>query len=183
MQAQSDDLNQLMRAALMGDAPSYRRALTLLAALLRAPVRAGLARYGRGPESVEDIVQETLLAIHLKRATWDTSLPVEPWARAIAKYKMIDFLRRKGERRHLDISDFAETLPEPAAESAETALASRLAIARLPSRDRDIVESMAINGASARETGERLGLSEGAVRVALHRALKSLAVMCRSVSP
>lgn len=171
-----------MQAALAGDAAAYRRALTLLTPLLRSSVRAGLARCGRGPDAVEDIVQETLLAVHLKRATWDPAQPVAPWARAIAKYKMIDFLRRKGERVHLDIADFAETLPELEAASSDAVMASRRAMERLPVRDRDIVESIAIGGASARETGERLGLSEGAVRVALHRALKSMAVMCRSTA-
>jgi RNA polymerase sigma-70 factor, ECF subfamily len=176
-----DELNRTMRAGLNGDAAAYRRALHQLTPILRAAVRSGLARYGRGPEAVEDIVQETLLAIHLKRATWDQSQPVEPWARAIAKYKAIDFLRRRVERQHLDIADFADTLAQPDTQSSDAAFASRIAIARLPARDRDIVESMAIQGASAREMGDRLGLSEGAVRVALHRALKSLAVLCRSV--
>lgn len=171
-----------MRAALTGDAAAYRRALNLLTPVLRASVRAGLARCGRGPDAVEDIVQETLLAVHLKRATWDPTQPVAPWARAIAKYKMIDFLRRRGERAHVDIADLAETLPEPEDPSTDAAFASRRAMQRLPARDREIVESIAIQGASARETGDRLGLSEGAVRVALHRALKSLAVLCRSTA-
>lgn len=175
------DLNASMRAGVAGDAAAYRRALTLVTPLLRALVRSGLARYGRGPSEIEDIVQEALLAIHLKRATWDMSQPVEPWARAIAKYKMIDFLRRKGQNGHIDIADVADTLPAPETASSDMVFASRRAMARLPARDRDIVESIAIQGASARETGDRLGLSEGAVRVALHRALKSLAVLCRSV--
>jgi RNA polymerase sigma-70 factor (ECF subfamily) len=178
-----DELNGLMRAGLMGDAAAYRRALSLLAPMLRAPVRATLARYGRGPDAVEDVVQETLLAIHLKRATWDPAQPVGPWARAIAKYKTIDFLRRRNERLHADIADFAETLPSQDGAPAEGVFVAQMAMARLPSRDRDIVESIAIQGASARETGERLGLSEGAVRVALHRALKALAVLCRSAVP
>jgi RNA polymerase sigma-70 factor (ECF subfamily) len=183
VQTSLDELDRSMRASLSGDMTAYRRALTLLTPVLRASVRAGLARCGRGPDAVEDIVQETLLAVHLKRATWDPAQPVAPWARAIAKYKMIDFLRRRGERAHIDIADLAETLPEPEDASSDAILASRMAMARLPARDRDIVESMAIEGASARETGDRLGLSEGAVRVALHRALKSLALLCRNSVP
>lgn len=169
-----------MRASLNGDAAAYRRALSLLAPLLRSSIRAGLARCGRGPEAAEDIVQEALLAIHLKRATWDPAQPVEPWARAIARYKMIDFLRRKGERAHVDIMDLSETLAGPETADTGEAFSARAMVERLPQRDRAIVESMKIQGASARETGLQLGISEGAVRVALHRALKSLAAMCRS---
>jgi RNA polymerase sigma-70 factor (ECF subfamily) len=169
-----------MRAGLAGNAGAYRQALSMLAPRLRSAARAGLARCGRGPDAAEDIVQETLLAIHLKRGTWDPSQPVMPWARAIARYKTIDFLRRKGERVHDDIDDVAEVLAAPETDSSAEAQTARAMMVRLPARDRDIVESMAVEGASARETGARLGMSEGAVRVALHRALKSLAVLCRS---
>jgi RNA polymerase sigma-70 factor, ECF subfamily len=181
VQTPLDELDRSMRAALMGDAAAYRRALNLLTPLLRATVRAGLARCGRGPDAVEDIVQESLLAVHVKRATWDPAQPVAPWARAIAKYKLIDFLRRKGERAHVDIAEMADTLPEPEAPAADGVFAAQMAMTRLAPRDREIVESIAIQGSSARETGDRLGLSEGAVRVALHRALKSLAILCRSI--
>lgn len=179
MQAPNGDLTALMRSGLAGDATAYRRALTMLTPLLRASVRAGLTRCGRSGDAAEDIVQETLMAIHLKRATWDPDQPVEPWARAIARFKMIDFLRRRGERVHADIADFSEVLAEPEDANAESAMVARTMMTRLPQRDREIVESMAIDGASARETGDKLGMSEGAVRVALHRALKSLAALCR----
>lgn len=169
-----------MRSGLAGDAAAYRRALTLLSPLLRSSVRAALSRCGRGLDAAEDIVQESLLAIHLKRATWDPGQPVEPWARAIARYKMIDHLRRRGERVHVDIADFAETIAGPEDANAESLGMARAMMALLPPRDRDIVESMAIQGASARETGEKLGMNEGAVRVALHRALKALAALNRS---
>jgi RNA polymerase sigma-70 factor (ECF subfamily) len=169
-----------MRAGLNGDAAAYRRALTLLAPLLRRGVRSALARCGRSGDAAEDIVQETLLAIHLKRGTWDAAQPLEPWAHAIARYKMIDFMRRKGERVHADIADFAETLPDYSSSGGEQAMSIQTMLGQLPARDRDIVESMTVQGATARETGERLGLNEGAVRVALHRALKSLAAMVRT---
>jgi RNA polymerase sigma-70 factor (ECF subfamily) len=154
--------------------------LALLTPSLRSGVKAALARCGRSGAAAEDIVQETLLAIHLKRATWDPAQPVEPWARAIARYKTIDFLRRRGERVHADIADFAETLPDHGSGGEDQAISIQTMLARLAPRDRDIVESMTVEGASARDTGARLGMNEGAVRVALHRALKSLAALARS---
>lgn len=167
-----------MRAGNSGDAAAYRLLLQLLAGRLRISVRSALARVGRGAEEVEEIVQETLLAIHLKRHTWDDRLPLEPWARGIARYKTIDALRRRGFADHKPIEDFAELLAAPEADGVGT-LATRDLLARLPERDRLIVQAVSIEGRSAKEAGVPLGMTEGAVRVALHRALKTLAAAAR----
>src|SRR4051812_43936867 len=105
-----------MRAAMNGDTTAYDRLLSDLALALRAGARRGLARAGRPAEDAEDVVQETLLAIHLKRHTWDPSLPFGPWVRAIARNKLIDALRRRGHRFHVPIEDFEETLASDAEE-------------------------------------------------------------------
>jgi RNA polymerase sigma-70 factor, ECF subfamily len=175
----SQDLAALMRSARGGDDEAYRRLLRHLALWLRVVARRGLARAGRGVEDCEDIVQDTLLAMHLKRDTWDDSQPLEPWLRAIAHHKMVDHLRRRGFREHLDIADYAESLAafQPAEESASAD--ARQMLQALPERQRTIVEAISIEGHSARDVGQRLGMSEGAVRVALHRALKILAVAYR----
>jgi RNA polymerase sigma-70 factor, ECF subfamily len=175
MQEHPEDLSTLMRAANRGDASAYRRLLDALASSLRAGARRGLARAGRGPEDAEDIVQETLLAIHLKRHTWDESQPLEPWVRAIAHHKLVDGLRRRGFRQHLPIEDYEEILSVPAEPVALSAVECAELLSRLPGRQRQIVQAISIEGRSAREVGDRLGMTEGAVRVALHRALKGLA--------
>jgi RNA polymerase sigma-70 factor (ECF subfamily) len=142
--------------------------------------RRGLARSKLGGDDVEDVVQETLLAQHLKRSTWDERQPFGPWAYAIARNKLIDNLRRRGRHVHLAIDDIGEL---PASDTPATELngidAERV-IARLNGREREIVVAMSIEGASARQVGERLGMTEGAVRVALHRALRSLAKAFRT---
>lgn len=174
-----EDLTQLMQAANRGDAAAYRRLLDRLAPWLRGIVRRSLAQMNRGPEEAEDIVQETLIAIHLKRQTWDERQPLEPWARAIAHHKLVDALRRRGMREHVDIDDVAEVLgtPAPQEEAAGGDLARLLAT--LGERQRRVVEAIAIEGRSAREVAVELGASEVAVRVALHRALKALAAAYR----
>ena len=68
---------------------------------LRALVRKGLTRAGRSVDDCEDIVQEALLAVHLKRHTWDHSQPLEPWVRAIAGYKLVEHLRRRCNTVHV----------------------------------------------------------------------------------
>lgn len=177
------ELSQLMRAAIAGDAGAYREVLERLAGVLRAVIRRGLVRAGRGSGDAEDVVQEALLAIHLKRHTWDETQALEPWARAIAHHKLVDHLRRKGFRLHLDIADYAEVLPAPPTGPSEAASDLSALLTHLPPAQRSIVEAMSIEGRSARETGDRLGMSEGAVRVALHRALKKLAAIYRQETP
>lgn len=170
----------LMRAALRGDTGSYRRLLEQLAPVLRGLARRGLAMHRLGPDDAEDVVQETLLALHLKRHTWNEAQPLIPWVRAIARNKLVDNLRRRGREAHLPIEDFSEVLvgdPEPAAMNGADA---RTMIEKLKGRDRDIVVAISIEGASARQVAERLDMTEGAVRVALHRALRSLAKSFRT---
>lgn len=169
-----------MRAASTGDAGAYRRLLLSLAPFLRSVVRGRASAYGFGSADVEDVVQETLLAIHLKRGVWDDGQPVGPWVAAIARNKLIDALRRRGRRISLPIEDFADALP---AEEKEDGLSRREAerlLSVLKGRQHDVVKSVSIDGADIGETAERFGMSEGAVRVALHRGLAALSLAYRS---
>jgi RNA polymerase sigma-70 factor (ECF subfamily) len=175
-----EHLAQMMRAANRGDTEAYRAVLRSLAPMLRGLAKRGFARYGLGPEEVEDIVQETLLALHLKRHTWDERQPLLPWVRAIARNKLFDSLRRRGRHKEVPIDDFAPALALHAEPAASAALDAGRMLATLSARQRDIVRAISIEGASAAEVGRRLGMTEGAVRVALHRALRSLAAAFRS---
>jgi RNA polymerase sigma-70 factor (ECF subfamily) len=178
-----DDPASLMRAANAGDTGAYRRVLQALVPLIRGHVRRGLARCGRGQDDGEDIVQETLLAVHLKRHTWDESLPLEPWVRAIATYKLIDHVRRTGRMIPVDLDDVAEVVADDTIPAPDRDIDRRQVIASLPQRDRHIVQAMAVEGRSAREVASDLDMTEGAVRVALHRALKALAERLRRTTP
>ena len=164
----------LMRSAIAGDAAAYHRLLASIAPVLRAITQRALARAGQPVDLGEDIVQEVLLAVHLKRHTWDPEAPFGPWLFAIARNKLIDALRRRGRRIFVDIDDFAETLAgEPA---PETASAGEVAahLQTLPERQRDVLQSIAVESASIKDTARKFSMSEGAVRVALHRGLASL---------
>jgi RNA polymerase sigma-70 factor, ECF subfamily len=179
----SDDLSALMRATRCGDDEAYRQLLGRVVVWLRSVARRGLVRAGRGVEDSEDIVQETLLAMHLKRDSWDDTQPLEPWLRAIAHHKLVDHLRRRGFRDHVDIDDHAGRLVAPQVEETGASADAWQMLSSLPERQRYIVEAISIEGCSARDVGVRLGLSEGAVRVALHRALKALAAAYRKERP
>lgn len=174
-----NDLSALMRSARQGDDEAYRRLLDAVAAWLRVVVRRSLASAGRGAADCEDIVQETLLAVHLKRDTWDEARPLAPWIRAIARHKLADYLRRRGFTDHVDIDDHSDA-PELAVDvDTASAMDSRQMLASLPERQRRIVQEISLEGRRAAEVARGLGMTEGAVRVTLHRALKTLAVFYR----
>jgi RNA polymerase sigma-70 factor (ECF subfamily) len=169
-----DEWSRLMRLALDGDEIAYRTLLIELSPHVRETARRGLARSNRGLAELEDIVQETLLAVHLKRATWDRSMLFMPWLNAVTRHKVIDFLRRVGTRGEVEIDDLAETIAAPEVDG-DRQLDTQRMLAALDGRQRRIVEQVSLAGRSAAEVGGQMGMSEGAVRVALHRALKQLA--------
>lgn len=167
----------LLRAANAGDAPAYERFLTLLAPALRSFVRRALARTA-APDAdadAEDIVQEILLAVHLKRRTWIETAPVAPWVFTIARHKVIDFLRRRGRRIHLPLEDFSESLAVEMEEPSLIGADIDRHLDSLSAVQRKVVRSIAVSGASIAETAADLSMSPGAVRVALHRGLAALA--------
>jgi RNA polymerase sigma-70 factor (ECF subfamily) len=135
---------------------------------------------GAPEDEVEDLVQEVLLTIHLKRGTWDQSRPIGPWVAAIARNRLIDVLRRRGRHITVPIEDVADSLQ---AEDATPELSTREVdslLGHLKPQQREVVRSISLNDSSIRETADRLHMTESAVRVTLHRALKALAVFYRS---
>jgi len=165
----------LMRASMAGDVDAYRTLLRQLAPMLRAVARRGLAPAGMADTDAEDVVQETLLAIHLKRQTWDQNAPFGPWLRAIARHKIIDALRRRGRRATVLLDDFPDLLMDssPAPDLAAENVGRHLEM--LPKGQQAVVRAIAVEGASIADAAARLSMSKGAVRVALHRGLASLA--------
>lgn len=169
-----------MRAGIAGDAAAYRKFLTAAAPFLRGIAQRRCAQLGASAADAEDVVQDVLLAIHLKRGTWDPQRPIGPWLSAIVRNKVIDVFRRRRQQISIPIDDVIDTLQaEQVAESTDMRTVERM-LSQLKERQRQIVTSISLEGASIRQTAEKLDLSEGAVRVALHRALKSLAALYRN---
>lgn len=166
-------LDELLRAANHGDQRAYGEFLRAVSPLIRGIARSRGS--GLGPDACEDIVQETLLAIHQKRHTWREDMAVRPWLYAIVRYKVVDAFRARGRRVQVPIEDFAELLAaEPGPEPTERQDAERV-IAQLDPRSARIVRAIGLEGSSIAETSAALGMTETAVRVALHRGLKRLA--------
>ena len=167
--------SQLMRAAINGDQGAYQRFLTEASRALRAMVRRGLGSTEISGSDAEDVVQEVILAIHMKRHTWDQTKPIGPWIVAITRNKMIDEIRRRGRRTEVPIDGLLDILEAPGHDDASNSYDAGRILEGLSGKARDIVKSIAIDGYSTREVAERLGMSEVAVRVQLHRSLKALA--------
>jgi RNA polymerase sigma-70 factor (ECF subfamily) len=142
-------------------------------------VRAGLPA-----GEAEDAVQETLLAIHLKRHTWDVSQPLTPWVAAIARNKIIDGARRKGRRAETDIADFENILSTPPEtdnfeREQEKQDALRL-LEQLSEKQRAAIEAVSLRGESLRDAAQKLGMTEVNLRVTIHRGLKAMAALYRN---
>jgi RNA polymerase sigma factor (sigma-70 family) len=166
-------------AARRGDGQAYARFLRDIVPVIRGIVRAKAGGLGGAVE--EDIVQDVLLAIHDKRHTWREDEPVQPWLYAITRYKVVDAFRRRGRSASVPIEDMADTLPAPEeADPTERADAMRV-IGRLEPASAELVLAIVRQGASIRDLAQRFGITEGAVRVRLHRATRRLGQLRRTM--
>lgn len=162
---------RLMIASQAGDTRAY--------ALLLTEVQRWLERYFRrrvAPAQLDDLVQEVLLALHAKRATWDETRAFLPWLAAIARYRWVDHLRRvyRSGEDALDDHDAAE-------DSDEEAVMARVSLDRLfvhlPQGQCDAIELVKIKGLSVTEAAERSGQSESLIKVNIHRGLRKLSAL------
>ena len=171
-------LSGLMRAVQNGDGAAYARLLDEVASLLRNTIRS--RNRALQPADVEDLVQDVLLSLHAVRATYDPKRPFLPWLFGIAHNRMVDGARRYARRAAHETS--VEHLPEvpvtfsvdPAKEEYGDAEALRRAIVSLPPAQREAVEMLKIRELTLKEASAASGVSIAALKVSVHRAIKSL---------
>ena len=175
-------LKPLWLRAQAGDSIAYRQCLEMLACRLRAYLRR---RLSASPDDVEDLVQETLLALHLQRGTHDPTLPVSAWAVAIARHKLVDLWRRRGRREalHDAIDDVDEFLLAGDSEDSTAKRDLTVLLDALPDAQRQAIVLTKIDGLSVAEAATRTGSSESAIKVQVHRGLKRLAELVRMDTP
>jgi RNA polymerase sigma-70 factor (ECF subfamily) len=174
--ATEDRLRKLMSCGLDGDRHAYESFLRETSAHLRAFFRKRLARL---PDEVEDLVQETLLALHNQRHTYRPDQPLTPWMYAIARYKMVDMLRRwsSHEALHDSLDDEHELLSSSDTQAVDAQRDVARLLERLPERQRLPIEYVKLKGLSVAEAARITGFSESAVKVGVHRGLKALAAL------
>ena len=175
-------LHALLVLALAGDNRAYAQFLGHSGARLRAYFRRRLIAY---PDDVEDLVQETLLAIHNSRHTFRAAQPVTVWLHAIARYKLIDCLRARSARAAIDLpldEDVEASFADDAPLAAESRRDLLTLLGTLPDRLRLPIVHVKLEGLSVAEAAARTGMSESAVKVGIHRGLKRLALQARGGS-
>lgn len=144
-----------MNAAIAGDSVAYRKFLESVTPFLRAIAGRRSVQLGLSKTEAEDIVQDVLLIIHLKRQTWDPSRLIGPWVAAIVRNKVIDSFRRRGHRIDVPIESVIDILEAPNDNSSlETRNVGRI-LAGMKELPRKIVMSISVEGASIREKAER----------------------------
>jgi len=160
----------LMARAQAGDREAYNRLLKAMVPAIRAFARRKIS----DEALLDDVIQETLLAIHRVRHTYDPQRPILPWVAAIASARAIDALRQRG--RNQEVSD-EEAVNRQAAVLTETdADSDDLTgyLDRLPVRQREIVESVHLREQSLAQAAAESNLSLSAVKSLLHRAMLNL---------
>ena len=178
LNAGEDRLKQLLLRGLSGEESAYRAFLQELSAHLRGFLRRRMTRL---PDEVEDLVQESLLAVHNQRHTYDAAQPLTAWVHAIAKYKLVDLLRRRSKRELLS-DPLDEEFDLASASDTDAADARRdlgRLLSRLPERQRLPIVHMKLEGLSVAQAAKLTGMSESAVKVGVHRGMKALAAMIR----
>lgn len=172
------EIRPLWARAQAGDEGAYRQSLDWMARRLRAYFRRRMPTL---QGDVEDLVQETLLAVHLQRGTYDPAFAVSAWFTAIARHKLVDLWRRRGRRE--DLTDEYEDVDEsqlaahPQDHHAPRDL-ERL-LQALPGLQRQAIELTKLEGLSVAEASARTGVSESAIKVQVHRGLKRLAALVK----
>ncbi len=169
----------LLRRANGGDRTSYIQFLSEVAPVLRGII---LARCGNHSDESEDILQTTLIAVHEKRHTWRDTEPVSAWVYAIARYKAIDALRKYGRTRMAPLGEHEDNIADDTIiDPTVTGDLDRL-LAQLDTVPAAIVREVKLNGLSAEEAGQLFGMTAGAIRVTLHRAMARLSTLAQQKS-
>ena len=172
------ELATLMRAAQEGDSAAYGRLLSAVAPIIRRVV----AGRWTGSEDADDVVQDVLLSLHQVRHTYDPDRPFLPWLKAIARNRLADVQRRQGRRARSELA--VDVLPETFSEDETKEPIDRLAdaealsrtMADLPPRQRQAVELVRLKELSLKEASAASGMSIAALKVSMHRAMKTLRV-------
>ena len=172
------ELKGLMTAALAGDKRAYREVLGRLSGYLRGYYKTRLTQAARSTGDAEDLVQETLIALHVRRHTYDPELPFTPWLYAIARYKLIDHLRRtRASAANTSMEDAEEIIAHDDRAASESSLDLDNLLEQLPPKIRTAIRYVKLDGLSVAETAARAGMSESAVKVNVHRGMKVLSAL------
>jgi RNA polymerase sigma factor (sigma-70 family) len=171
MTSNDQHLSRLMAQSQNGDATAYRALLVECQHWLRR-----YFNYRIAPIMVDDLIQETLISLHKKRASYDPDRPFLLWLAAIARYRWVDALRQTYRRREEALDE--EWAAEPEAEALLARLSINSLLQHLPAAQADAIQLVKITGLTVAEAAEKTGQSQPLIKVNIHRGLKRLATLC-----
>lgn len=173
MTSNDQALARLMALTQSGDAAAYR--------VLLGECQRWLTRYFGGriaPHQVDDLVQETLVSLHNKRATYDPARPFLPWLAAIARYRWVDQLRRTYRASEVELPD--DLAQNVTGQEIGAKISIERLLALLPEKQARVIQLVKIEGRTIDEAAQISGQSESLVKVNIHRGLKKLAALCEN---
>jgi RNA polymerase sigma-70 factor (ECF subfamily) len=174
MASHDEMLRQLMLAAQAGDRQAYTRLLH--------ECRNWLTRYFARripPAQIDDLVQETLISVHRKRASYDGERAFLPWLAAIGRYRWIDHLRKVYRASETSLDEAMHASPQD--DSTIDTLSVDALLQHLPERQAEVIRLVKISGFSIAEAAERTGQSESLVKVNIHRGIRKMSALIEKV--
>lgn len=179
MPVSESELKAWMIGGLEGDSACQARLLRALVPVLKSFYRR---RVHDGQGDIDDLVQETLIAVHTRRATYDRERPFSGWLFAIARYKMIDHFRKAGHTCTMEgLEDML--LTEGFEDESNAGMDIDRLLGALPVKQADAIRATRLEGLSVTEAAARAKIGESDVKISVHRGLKALAIRIRGEMP
>ena len=173
MIANEETMRHLMVKAQGGDKQCY--------ASLLAECEKWLRRYYArkiNPSAIDDLVQETLISLHRKRASYDPTKAFLPWLAAIGRYRWIDSLRKIYRHDHDEL--YEEMVADPQEETVSAKVSLERLLGMIPEKQAEVISMVKIEGLSIAEASAKTGQSESLVKVNIHRGLKKMSALIES---
>jgi RNA polymerase sigma-70 factor (ECF subfamily) len=171
------ELKALMLSSLDGNEPAYRCLLDMLRHLLVNYYGRRLAR--SAPADVDDLVQDTLLALHQRRITYDRGRPFTAWFFTIARHKLVDHFRRSGDRQKVGMEMLEDMADEYREDAVSAGMDVNRLLASLPAWQGEMIRQVRLEGHSVADTAMRSGRSEAAVKINVFRGIQAMAAKLR----
>ncbi len=182
MSANEERLQQLIERALAGDEAAYAEFLSALSKVLRAFFMRKLRDSERA--QAEDLVQESLIAVHLHRLSYDRSRPIGAWVYAIARYKLVDYFRRRSNpHQFVALDAVGDLFAHETADAADPSRDVGALLSSLPAKQSDAIRLVKLEQFTAKEAAAKLGVSEADVKISIHRGLKKLMSLIATGQP
>lgn len=174
MSVNDETMRQWMRAAQSGDKKAYAQLLDASQIWLKRYYARKIS-----PAILDDLVQETLVSVHRKRATYDPDRAFLPWLAAIGRYRWIDYLRKYYRQDETELNE--DVLSAPQSDDVESKLSLERLLLLIPHAQAEVIRLVKITGLSISEASEQTGQSESLVKVNIHRGLKKMSAAIEDV--